>query len=228
MILAAGRGERMRPLTDETPKPLLKVGGKSLLVWQLEALARAGHTHIAINAAWLSEQLVREIGDGSRYGVTVHWSLENPALETAGGIAHARHLFAPQPILIVSADILTRFDYARLNPHIARMAQGGDTQVHLVMVPNPPYHPDGDFWLANDRLVAEPADGSAERLTYGNIGIYRPELFAHLDPDRPAKLSPLFSQWIADGIVSAERFNGEWANIGTPADLTKANFLNIN
>jgi MurNAc alpha-1-phosphate uridylyltransferase len=215
MILAAGRGERMRPLTDAKPKPLLEVGGKPLIAWQIEALVRAGFRDIAINAAHLADRMIAALDDGAPYGARIRWSREPEPLETAGGIATARDLFAPGPVLIVSGDIFTRFDYASLAPRIATMRAGGAMRVHLVMVPNPPYHPAGDFALADGRVRAE----GAPRLTFGNIGLYDSGLFAELPRGAKLKMLPLYQRWIALGIVSGERYAGLWANVGTPADL---------
>ena len=176
MILASGRGERMRPLSDATPKPLLEVGGKALIVWQIEALARAGFTRIVINAAHLADALVARLRDGRALGVSIAWSIEKPeALETAGGIATALPLLPPGPALVVSADIHTDFDYASLLPRAVAMARDAAApRLHLVLVPNPPYHPDGDFVLAAGPANAPrplALDG-APRLTFGNIGVY--------------------------------------------------------
>ena len=182
MILAAGRGERMRPLSDACPKPLLPVAGEALIARQIRALARAGFTDIVINASHLAAMLVEAIGDGSRYGARVRWSIEREALETAGGIATARPLLGDGPALIVSGDIWTAFDYASLQPAMRAMAaRDGGARVHLVMVPNPPFHPRGDFVLASQRAgpaIVE-ADGGP-RLTYGNIGVFDLALFAEL------------------------------------------------
>ena len=215
MILAAGRGERMRPLTDTTPKPLLEAGGKPLIAWQVEALVRAGFRDIAINTAHLSERMIAALGEGAAYGARIHWSREPEPLETAGGIATARDLFAPGPVLIVSGDIFTHFDYASLASRIATMREGGPMRVHLVMVPNPPYHPAGDFALADGRVRAE----GEPRLTFGNIGIYDGALFAELPRGAKLKMLPLYQRWIALGIVSGECYAGPWANVGTPDDL---------
>ena len=248
MILAAGRGERMRPLTDTCPKPLLALRGKPLIAHQIEALARAGHRDIAINAAHLAEQLVDAIGDGAAFGVRIHWSREPEPLETAGGIATAFPLLASGPVLIVSGDIWTGYDYAALAPTTAAMRVSPDgPRVHLVMVPNPPYHPRGDFALLpperpdalgarpppapnSGRIVALPAaplssaaapSGTPAPLTFGNIGVYDSALFAELPRGTKLKLLPLFQKWIAAGIVSGERFDGPWANVGTPDDLAR-------
>jgi len=218
MILAAGRGERMRPLSDTTPKPLLKAGDKPLLAWQIEALARAGFRTIVVNAAHLSEQLVAAFGDGSAFGVTLAWSIEPRALETAGGIATALPLLPNGPVLVVSGDVWSAFDYASLLPRAEAMRASIDgPRAHLVMVPNPPYHPVGDFPLVDGRVALD----GAPRTTFGNIGVYDTALFRGLPRGTKHKLLPMFRQWIAEGIVSGERYDGPWANIGTPEDLAK-------
>jgi MurNAc alpha-1-phosphate uridylyltransferase len=215
MILAAGRGERMRPLTDATPKPLLRAGGRPLVAWQIDALARAGFRDIAINVAHLGDRLIDALGDGSALGVRLRWSREPEPLETAGGVATAADLLADGPVLIVSGDIWTRFDYASLRPRIAAMRAPGAPRVHLVMVPNPPYHPHGDFGLEGERVVAD----SASRLTFGNIGVYDTALFRELPRGVKLKMLPLYHAWIAQRVVSGERYGGPWANVGTPAEL---------
>lgn len=215
MILAAGRGERMRPLTDATPKPLLEAGGKPLVAWQIEALVRAGFRDIAINAAHLARRLIDALGDGSAYGARLRWSREPEPLETAGGVATASELLAPGPVLIVSADIFTRFDYASLVPRIDAMRDAQGARVHLVMVPNPPYHPRGDFALDAGRVV----DDREPRLTFGNIAVYDSALFRELPRGVKLKMLPLYREWIRAGLVSGERYDGPWANVGTPADL---------
>ena len=222
MILAAGRGERMRPLSDRTPKPLLEVGGKPLIVWQIEALARAGLREIVINAAHLADDLVARLGDGRALGVSLAWSLEPEALETAGGIATALPLLPPGPALIVSADVWSDFDYASLLPRAASMARDpGSPRLHLVMVPNPAYHPAGDFALVAGAAASAgriALDGEA-RLTYGNIGVYDTALFAELPRWTKLQLLPLLRDWIGRGLASGERYDGPWANVGTPGDL---------
>lgn len=218
MILAAGRGMRMRPLSDTTPKPLLEAGGKPLIAWQIEALARAGCRDIVVNAAHLAERLVAAVGDGGSYGVTLRWSFEPDALEAAGGIATALPLLPPGPALIVSGDVWTAFDYATLVPRAEAMARlAAPPRAHLVMVPNPPFHPDGDFALADGRLAL---DGPL-RYTYANIGLYDTALFGELPRGVKLKLLPCLQRWIAAGMVSGSRFDGPWANVGTPDDLAQ-------
>lgn len=216
MILAAGRGERMRPLSDARPKPLLEAGGKPLIVWQIEALARAGFDRLVINVAHLGTQLVDALGDGAQLGVTIAWSVEPEPLETAGGIATAMPLLPDGPVAIVSGDIWTRYDYAPLRARRDAMARAGDgPRVHLVMVPNPPYHAEGDFALVDGRIERE----GEPRLTFGNIGLYDSALFRELPRGVKLKLLPLYHEWIARGLVFGERFDGPWANVGTPHEL---------
>jgi MurNAc alpha-1-phosphate uridylyltransferase len=218
MILGAGRGERMRPLTDGAPKPLLDAGGKPLIVWQIEALARAGFTDIVINAAHLAERLVDVLGDGGRLGVRLRWSIEAEPLEVAGGIATALPLLPAGPALVVSGDVWTSFDYSTLRARAAAMAlDPASPRVHLVMVPNPAYHRDGDFALSAGMLALD----GARKLTFGNIALYDTALFAELPRHTKLKMLPLYRDWIARGLASGERYDGPWANIGTPADLAE-------
>jgi N-acetyl-alpha-D-muramate 1-phosphate uridylyltransferase len=222
MILAAGRGERMRPLSDATPKPLLEAGGRPLIVWQIEALARAGFADLVINAAHGADALLAALGDGARLGVRIRWSRESEPLETAGGIATASPLLPPGPALIVSGDINTRFDYRTLAARMDAMAATREPpRVHLVLVPNPPYHPAGDFALEGDKVAL---DGAA-RLTFGNIGLYDMALFAALPRGVKLRMLPLYRDWIARALVSGERYDGPWANVGTPADLSQLDAL---
>lgn len=218
MILAAGRGERMRPLSDAAPKPLLEVGGKPLIAWQIEALARAGFTDIVVNASHLADRLVAALGDGAAFGVKLRFSLEPEALETAGGIATALPLLPPGPALIVSGDIWTAFDYASLLPRATAMTRDAAApRVHLVMVPNPPSHPTGDFVLAGGKLALD----GGKKLVYGNIGLHDTALFRELPRGVPIKLLPLWRDWIGRGLASGELFTGPWANVGTPDDLAR-------
>jgi MurNAc alpha-1-phosphate uridylyltransferase len=216
MILAAGRGDRMRPLSDATPKPLLPAGGKPLIAWQVEALARAGYRRIVINVAHLASRMIEALGDGRQFGVHIDWSVEAEPLETAGGIATAMPLLPPGPVLVVSGDVWTAFDYATLAQRGAAMAATARApRAHFVMVANPPFHPDGDFALIDGTI----READANRLTFGNIALYDTALFRELPRGVKLKLLPLFRDWIARGWVSGERFDGPWANVGTPAEL---------
>jgi MurNAc alpha-1-phosphate uridylyltransferase len=208
MILAAGRGERMRPLTDRTPKPLLQAGGKALIEYHLERFHAAGIHEILINVAWLGAQIREALGDGSRYGVQIAYSDEGShALETGGGIYKALPLLGPEPFIVVSGDVWVEYPYAELALTLAP-----DDLAHLVLVPNPPFHPRGDFGLQQGRIVA-----AGERpYTYANVGIYRPELFAGCQAGRFA-LAPLLYQRI--GRLGGELFTGRWHNLGNPAQL---------
>jgi len=195
---------------------LLPAGGRPLIAWQIEALARAGFRDIVINAAWLAPQLVEAVGDGDTFGVRIRWSIEPEPLESAGGIATALPLLPAGPALIVSGDVWTQFDYGNLAARAEAMARSsGPPRVHLVMVPNPDFHPDGDFVLDGGRLAL---DGK-RKLTFGNIGLYDTALFRELPRGVKLKLLPLYRDWIARGWVSGERFDGPWVNVGTPSDL---------
>lgn len=210
MILAAGRGERMRPLTDRTPKPLLPVAGKPLIVWHLERLARAGYRNIVINHAHLPDQIEGLLDDGSAWGVKISYSAEPPgALETAGGIANALPLLGQAPFLVVNGDIWCDLDFTTL-PGLA----DGDL-AHLVLVPNPPHHPDGDFDLLQGRVGVSP------RLTFSGIGLYRPQLFTSVTRGQPAKLAPLLREAMAADRVSGQIHTGRWVDVGTPQRLTE-------
>lgn len=225
MILAAGRGERMRPLSDATPKPLLPVGGEPLIARQIRALAAAGFSDVVINAAHLADRLIAALGDGSAFGVAIRWSREHEPLEAAGGIATALPLLPDGPVLVVSGDIWTAYDYATLRRRAREMAadrQGA--RVHLVMVPNPPFHPRGDFVLqegAPGRIVA----GPGTTRTYGNIGLFDTALFRELPRGVPLKLLPFLQDWIGQGRVSGEVYDGPWENVGTPSDLARLDAL---
>lgn len=212
MIFAAGRGDRMRPLTDTTPKPLLRVGGKRLIEHHLEKLAAIGIDEVVVNISHLAGQFRPALGDGSRWGLSIAYSDEGPEpLETGGGIRRALPLLGDAPFIAVSADIVSDYDYARLPREPAGLA-------HLVMVPNPDFHPHGDFWLDGSRLNEE---GAGERLTFGNIGVYRPELVAG-QPDGPFKLLPMYQRAMREGRLSGERHDGGWHNLGTPRQLAEA------
>lgn len=203
MILAAGRGERMRPLTDSLPKPLLAAGGKPLIVHHIEKLKRAGIRELVINHAWLGHKLVEALGDGSAFGVSIRWSAEESALETAGGIVQALPLLGSDPFLVINGDTWIDADYATL----ARQPLGSDL-AHLWLVPNPPQHPNGDFSLHAGRVLDAPA------LTFSGVGLYHPAAFADL-PSGARKLAPLLRDWMAQGRVGGSLLAGEWRDIGT-------------
>jgi len=210
MILAAGRGERMRPLTDHTPKPLLKVGGKSLIVWHLERLAKAGFKEVVINHAHLGEQIEQALGDGSQWAMQVQYSLEKTALETAGGIANALPLLGAEPFLVVNGDTFTEIDFGVLTH-----ALQANHHAHLVLVNNPPQHPNGDFAIEAGRLK----NIGEKMLTFSGVGVYHPDLFASVTRGEPAKLAPLLRQAIAENQATAEYYQGVWHDIGTPERL---------
>ncbi|MDR3395535.1 MAG: nucleotidyltransferase family protein [Parasulfuritortus sp.] len=218
MILAAGLGERMRPLTDHTPKPLLQAGGKPLIGWQIERLRAAGFVDLVINHAHLGQQIEAALGDGTGYGVQIAWSDEGAPLETAGGIAKALHLLGDQPFMVTNGDVYTEFDYARLQSVLADMACNPDHMAHLVLVDNPPHHPQGDFVLEAGK-VKPPPTHAVGRHTFSGIGCYRPELFAGITPGDKAKLAPLLIAAMNAGKVTGEYFPGRWEDVGTPARL---------
>ncbi|MDF4002717.1 N-acetylmuramate alpha-1-phosphate uridylyltransferase MurU [Luteibacter sahnii] len=207
LILAAGRGERMRPLTDATPKPLLEVNGTPLIVHHIEKLAAADVRYIVINTSYMADRFPDALGDGSRWGVRLRYSYEGPQpLETGGGMRNALPLLGPEPFIAVSADIVSDIDYNAL----PREPQG---LAHLVMVPNPAFHPEGDFALRDGMLFED-----GDRLTFGNVGVYRRELVAS-EPPGAFKLLPSYRRAIAEGRLTGERFDGYWRNVGTPAQL---------
>ncbi|MFM0465900.1 N-acetylmuramate alpha-1-phosphate uridylyltransferase MurU [Paraburkholderia strydomiana] len=223
MIFAAGRGERMRPLTDACPKPLLEVGGKPLIVWQIERLARSGFETIVINHAWLGKQIEAALGDGSRWHVQLRYSPEHEALETAGGIVNALPLIEDNGVsevfLAVSGDVYADFDYRALNAHAQAMKSLAEPGMHLVMVPNPAFHPNGDFALTDGvlSLDAEP------RFTFGNIGLYDTRMFRDLPRGTRRALKPYYRETIARGLATGELYEGLWENVGTPAQLQALN-----
>src|SRR5690606_32425245 len=200
---------RMRPLTDRTPKPLLPVAGRPLIEHHIASLAAAGIREIVINVSWLGQQIVDTLGDGTRFGVKLQYSREEPApLETAGGIRRALPLLGEAPFVVVNGDVWTDYPLGRLQPPAGL--------VHLVLVDNPPHHEQGDFVLADGRVGA----GDGARLTFSGIGVYRPELFAGL-PDGAYPLAPLLRAAMAQGQVSGEHYRGRWMDVGTPARLAE-------
>jgi N-acetyl-alpha-D-muramate 1-phosphate uridylyltransferase len=222
MILAAGRGERMRPLSDVRPKPLLEAGGKALIVWQIERLVAAGFTDIVVNVAHLGALIEAALGSGARFGATLHYSRESTPLEVAGGIATALPLLGDGVALVVSADVYAEFDYASLRPRLLAMEASAEApRAHMVMVPNPAYHPDGDFELSGGLLALD----GAPRLTFGNIALYRTSLFRELPRGERFKILPLYQDWIRRGWASGEIHTGLWANVGSPDELTRLDRL---
>lgn len=207
MILAAGRGERMRPLTDRVPKPLLEAGGQPLIGHHLAALARAGVRDVVINHAHLGAKIEAALGDGAAYRLRIRYSPEEAALETGGGIFRALPLLGPAPFIVVNGDVWTDFDPARL--HLAE-----SDLAHLVLVDNPTHHPAGDFVLEGDRV----RDAGGPRLTFGGLGVYRPTLFDGCAPGR-FPLAPLLRSAMATGRVGGEHHRGLWVDVGTPERL---------
>ena len=220
MILAAGRGDRMRPLTDHTPKPLLKVGDKPLIVWHLERLAKAGFKEIVINHAHLGARIEDALKDGSQWDLHIQYSPEKVALETAGGIANALHLLTEngrkvEPFLVVNGDTFTEINFATLQLQPNMLA-------HLVLVDNPPQHPDGDFAIdfihQNHGLLKN--DGE-KKYTFSGVGVYHPDLFKEIVKGPPAKLAPLLRLAIAKNVATAQHYTGVWHDIGTPQRLAE-------
>jgi MurNAc alpha-1-phosphate uridylyltransferase len=212
IVLAAGRGERLRPLTDTTPKPLVPVAGKPLIVYHLEALARADIRDVVINLSWLPDKLRTALRDGSDYGVRISYTDEGPvALETGGGIFNAIQLLGPGPFLVVNGDTFTDIDFAALKAGADADTRAG-ALARLVLVPNPTQHPRGDFGLEGDR--------ETDRFTYSGVGVYRPEFFAGSTPGK-FPLLPLFKRAIAAGRLQGELFKGEWNDVGTPQRLAE-------
>ncbi len=225
IVLAAGRGQRMRPLSDDCPKPLLEVRGKPLIEWHLEALARGGVREVVINTDWLEDRVVATLGDGSRFGVSITYSMEGRdhggALETAGGIAKALPLLG-DAFWVVSADIHApdfRFDAAAAGDWVASGRLG-----KLWLVPNPPYHPGGDFGLGADGLgLADGTGPDGRRWTYANIALLRADMLTGIVPGEAARLAPLLYQGMRERRIACEPWRGSWANVGTPADLAALN-----
>jgi MurNAc alpha-1-phosphate uridylyltransferase len=208
MLLAAGRGERMRPLTDSLPKPLVPVAGRPLIAWHLAALAAAGYREVVVNTSWLAEALHAALGDGASFGVRITWSDEGPVpLETGGGIFRAVPLLGPGPFLVVNADIWTDIDFARLELE-------SDAHAHLVLVANPPHNVRGDFGLDGDRVVSRDTD----RFTYSGVGVFRPEFFHDCSAGR-FPLLPLLNRAIAARRLRGELHRGAWSDVGTAQRL---------
>lgn len=216
MILAAGRGERMRPLTDHTPKPLLEAGGKALIFRHLEKLAAAGFARVVVNHAHLGAKIEAAVGDGSRWGLSIRYSPETEALETAGGVRQALPLIASPVFAVVNGDVFSDYDYARLAAAAMTLSRTG-MQAHLVLVDNPLHHPRGDFGLDEGKI----REGGNPMLTFSGMGAYHAGLFEPLAPGTKQALAPLLRAQIAKGRVSGEHFPGLWTDVGTPERLAE-------
>jgi MurNAc alpha-1-phosphate uridylyltransferase len=228
LLLAAGRGERMRPLTDELPKPLLTIKKKSLLAWHLEALSAAGIKNVVINHAWLGNKIEEALGDGSQFNLNITYSPEISALETAGGIRKALALLHPSDyFLVINGDVFSpNLPVASLLDRAASLSSTPNQPLaHLLMVPNPVQHPEGDFYLQGSQVSNESL-GDAEKLTFSGIGLYHRDLFKDLQIDAPAKLAPLLKEAMAKKRVSGEKYTGPWHDVGTPQRLQELNAAN--
>lgn len=215
MILAAGKGERMRPLTLTTPKPLVRAAGVPLIEYHLHALAAAGFNDIVINHAWLGEQIEDHLGDGSRFGLSIQYSPEGEPLETGGGIFRALPLLGDDAFLVVNGDIWTDYDFSVLHQPINGLA-------HLVLADNPPHHPKGDFTLIDGKV--QDGEPDAQTLTYSGIAVLHPQLFDGCS-DGAFKLAPLLRNAMAKGEVTGERLKGHWVDVGTYERLAEAEAL---
>jgi MurNAc alpha-1-phosphate uridylyltransferase len=216
MLLAAGRGERLRPLTDSVPKALVEAGGKPLIAWHLERLARAGFRDAVINVSHLGERIVERIGDGARYGLRLHYSRERERLETAGGIANALHLLGREPFLLVNADVYCECDFARL-----RGISLGERLAHLVLVQNPRHRPKGDFSLRAGSV----GDEAAPRYTYAGVAVMAPSLLDPVRPGEKAPLAPLLYDAAARARLGGELYEGLWQDVGTVERLAELETL---
>ncbi|MCU4311743.1 nucleotidyltransferase family protein [Acinetobacter variabilis] len=213
MILAAGLGNRMRPLTLHTPKPLLEVGGKPLIVWHIEKLAAMGVNEIVINTAWLGEKLAQALGDGSQFGVKILWSHEGEGLETAGGIINALPLLGDEPFILVNGDVWTTMDFAPL-----LNVELGENLAHLVLVQNPEQHPNGDFTLADGKAYTFDQQVAGENLTFSGVSVIHPKMFADLEAGK-RPLAPLLKAAMLENKIAASKLTGIWVDVGTPERL---------
>ena len=221
MILAAGKGTRLRPLTLETPKPLVKVGGQPLIVWHIKALKAAGITDITINASWLADKLMDTLGDGTQFGVQLHWSLEaDEPLETAGGIFKALQTgkLKDAPFILVNSDVWTMFDFSQLTAY----ELSADQRAHLLLIDNPEHNNGGDF-AVNNGLASEQAIGDADKYTFAGISVMSPRLVDGLVEGQPAALAPLLKQAMLKFQVTAEVMPDNWIDVGTPERLAQIN-----
>ncbi len=216
MILAAGRGERMRPLTDTVPKPLLEVAGKPLIQYHVENLVAAGFSDLVINVSWLGERIMEFLGDGSRWGCSISWSIEEQPLEAAGGIIQALPQLGDAPFALVNGDIWTDYPLQRLR----EVSLADSSHGHLVLIDNPPQHQRGDFVLAENQVVGIRPGPTAHTLTYAGIAIYHPRFFAGAKEGKQPLL-PFLERWIAEERITGEHFQGQWFDVGTPARLAE-------
>ena len=214
MILAAGLGNRMRPLTLYKPKPLLEVGGKPLIVWHIKKLKEIGVTEIVINSAWLADVLIGALGDGSQFGVLIRWTREDEGLETAGGIINALPLLGTEPFILVNGDVWTTFDFSSLLD-----VNLENDLAHLVFVNNPEQHPNGDFTLAEGRAYTFDQNQQGENLTFSGVSVIHPKMFDGLENGK-RPLAPLLKKAMLDGKISAEKMQAAWVDVGTPERLS--------
>ncbi|OTG95244.1 nucleotidyl transferase [Acinetobacter sp. ANC 4654] len=214
MILAAGLGNRMRPLTLYKPKPLLEVGGKPLIVWHIKKLKEIGVTEIVINSAWLADVLIGALGDGSQFGVQIRWTREDEGLETAGGIINALPLLGTEPFILVNGDVWTTFDFSSLLD-----VKLENDLAHLVLVSNPEQHPNGDFTLAEGRAYTFDQNQQGENLTFSGVSVIHPKMFDGLENGK-RPLAPLLKNAMLDGKISAEKMQAAWVDVGTPERLS--------
>jgi len=224
-LLAAGRGERMRPLTDDLPKPLLTIKNKSLLAWHLEALSQAGIKNVVINHAWLGNKIEAALGSGEQFGLQIQYSSEGTALETAGGIAKALSLLQPEDyFLVINGDVFSpNLPISKILGEVASLRNAPNKPLaHLLMVPNPAQHPEGDFYLKGSHISSGSVNDS-ERLTFSGIGLYHKDLFKDLKIGTPAKLAPLLRAAMDQNTVSGEKYIGPWHDVGTPQRLQELN-----
>jgi N-acetyl-alpha-D-muramate 1-phosphate uridylyltransferase len=212
MLLAAGRGERLRPLTDAVPKALVEAGGKPLIAWHLERLARAGFDEAVINVSHLGSRIIERLGDGARFGMRISYSRERERLETAGGIANALGLLGREPFLLVNADVYCEYDFSRL-----MKLPLGERLAHLVLVPNPPHRPKGDFSLRAGIV----GDEAAPRYTYAGVAVMAPALVHRVRPGEKASLAPLLYDAAARGLLGGELYEGLWQDVGTVERLAE-------
>ena len=221
MILAAGKGTRLQPLTLETPKPLVEVGGQALIIWHIKALRAAGITDITINASWLADKLMATLGDGSQYNVKLHWSVEeDEPLETAGGIFHALQTGKLQdaPFILVNSDVWTTYDFAQLQDY----SLGPDQLAHLLLIDNPQHNNGGDFAI-NNGLASEQAIGDADKYTFSGISVLSPKLVDGLVPGQAAALAPLLKKAMIKFQITAEVITDNWIDVGTVERLEQVN-----